>query len=514
MKRKIFNIGLAVAMMFYASSCGDDFLDVNTDPNNPLTAPAELVFPAGVASTASVVGGNFAILGGIWSQVWTQNNGSNQYKTYDAYNLRPTDFQNSWGELYAGALNDYKYVKEEADAKANNNLYLMATVMEAYTYQVLTDLYDQIPFEEALQGLSNLTPKYNTGQEVYDGITARVTTALNRPTTGTSLVGENDIVFGGEMNSWKQFANTLLLKIYLRQSEARPGIAEAGVRSLYTNGANFLNTDAKVDLFVDQTGKRNPLFEQDQSAALNTNQNLKASTTMFTFLDANDDPRLEAFYIAGNAGQKALEQGAFNTPSTLVAPLSVSRARISPTAPVYLISEAESYFLQAEAVVRGWGTGDAQQLYEAGVRASYAQLVAEFSDVSSVADPILDRNGRSDSTANAKLAGVYAFPATGSTADKIKAIITQKWVALGGSKQGIEGYLERNRTNIPATSAVGRSTATGYIPGEFVYPVEGVTGNGNFAARLLTPETERTRNPNAAGAASKTITDKVWWDVN
>ncbi|MFC5272231.1 SusD/RagB family nutrient-binding outer membrane lipoprotein [Adhaeribacter terreus] len=504
MKRKIFNIGLAVAMMFYASSCGNDFLDVNTDPNNPLTAPAELVFPAGVASTASVVGGNFAILGGIWSQVWTQNNGSNQYKTYDAYNLRPTDFQNSWGELYAGALNDYKYVKEEADSKANNNLYLMATVMETYTFQVLTDLYDEIPFEEALQGLSNLTPKYNTGQEVYDGITARLTSAQNRPTTATSLIGDNDIVFGGQMNNWRQFANTLLLKIYLRQTEARPSVAEAGVRSLYSAGGDFLSTDAKVDLFVDQTGKRNPLFEQDQSAALNTNQNLKASTTMFTFLDANEDPRLEAFYIAGNAGQKALEQGAFNTPSTLVAPLSVSRARISPTAPVYLISEAESYFLQAEAIVRGWGTGDAQQLYEEGVRASFAQLASDFPEVEDVAQ----------ADVNALLAGPYAFPATGSTADKLKAIITQKWVALGGTKQGIEGYIERNRTNIPATSAVGRSTAAGYIPGEFVYPVEGVTGNGKFAKRLLTPETERTRNPNSAGAASKTITDQVWWDVN
>src|SRR5690349_14088928 len=106
MKRKILNIGLAVTMMFYASSCGKDFLDVNTDPNNPLTAPAELVFPAGVTSTASVVGGDYAILGGIWSQAWTQNNGSNQYKVYDAFNLKPTDFQRSWGELYAGSLND------------------------------------------------------------------------------------------------------------------------------------------------------------------------------------------------------------------------------------------------------------------------------------------------------------------------------------------------------------------------------------------------------------------------
>ena len=513
-------------MMFYASSCGNDFLDTNTDPNNPQTAPAELVFPAAVASTASVVGGDFAILGGMWSQAWTQNNGSNQYKTYDAYNLRPTDFQRAWGELYAGSLSDLKYVKEEADAKADANLYLMASVMEAYTYQVLVDLYDEVPFEEALQGLANLTPKFNTGQEVYDGLIARLNAALSRQ-TGSTLIGDNDIVFGGDMGSWRQFANTLKLKMYLRQSEARPGVAEAGVRALYAEGGNFLSGPAAMDMFVDQTSKRNPLYEQDQSPALNTNQNIKASTTMFTFLDDANDLRLEAFYIPGSGGQKAQEQGAFNTPSTLLVPTTVSRARISPVAPVYFISEAESYFLQAEAVLRGWGTGDAQALYESGVRASYAQIANDLSNdpataSQEIAELILDKNGRSDSTANSKLivnpviptTGVYAYPAGGTTADKLEAIITQKWVALNGSKQGLEAYLERNRTNIPATSAVPRSTSTGYVPGEFVYPVEGVTGNGNFAKRLLTPETERTRNPNSAGPSSKTITDKVWWDVN
>ena len=510
MKRRILNISLAVAAMFMASSCGKDFLDVNNDPNNPANAPAELVFPAAVASTASVVGGNFAILGGIWSQAWTQNNGSNQYKTYDAFNLRPTDFQNSWGELYAGALNDYKIVKEGADAKADANLYLMASVMEAYTYQVLVDLYDDIPFEEALQGLPNLTPKFDSGQDIYDKLIVRLNTAMGRPTTASSLVGDNDIVFGGKMANWTKFANTLKLKMYLRQTEVRPSVAEAGVRSLYAGGGDFLATSAAMDLFVDQTGKRNPLYEQDQSPALNTNLNLKASTTMFTYLTSKNDPRREAFYIPGTTAnaplQKALEQGAFNTPSTLVVPTTVSRARISPTAPVYFISEAESYFLQAEAVVRGWGTGDAKDLYEKGVRASFVQLGSEFPELDNL----------DEATADTLLAGTYAFPtgSTATTALKLKAIITQKWVALNGTKQGIEAYIERNRTNIPATSAVGRSTSTGYIPGEFVYPVEGVTGNGKFAKRLLTPETERNRNPNSAGAASKTITDPVWWDVN
>ena len=64
-------------------------LDINTDPNNPnldqLTS--KLVFPAGVASSIGRIGGHLAIVGGVWSQYYTQSVVSNQYKDIDSYNL-------------------------------------------------------------------------------------------------------------------------------------------------------------------------------------------------------------------------------------------------------------------------------------------------------------------------------------------------------------------------------------------------------------------------------------------
>ena len=510
MKRKILNIGLAVTMMFYASSCGKDFLDVNTDPNNATSVEPELVLPAAITSASSAIGGDYAILGGIWSQYWTQNNGSNQYKTIDAFNLRPLDYNNRWTEIYSGALNDFKYVRTASEAKGNWNLNLMATVVQSYTYQVMADLYDQIPFEESLKGeTGNLNPVFVPGQQVYDGLVARIDEALGKPVGGNSPIGAGDVIFQGNMTNWIRFANTLKLKLFLRQSEARPAIAEAGVRALYSGGANFLTTDAAQGGWQDQTNKRNPLYEMDQSPALNTNQNLKASNTMFSFLQANGDPRLPALYIPGSGGQKAQEQGAFNVSSTVTVPTTVSRARIAPTAPVYYFSLAEVYFLQAEAVVRGWGTGDAKALYESGVRASFSQLATEMAKSFPTDTSFADLN---QATATALLApgtGAYAFPTTGTQQEKLKAIITQKWVALAGTYQGLEAYLERNRTDIPKTSAVARTTDAGYVPGEFVYPVEGVT-NGKFAKRLIFPEFERTRNSNTP--AQVDITVPVWWD--
>src|SRR5215210_5014113 len=102
-------------------------LDINTDPNNPALGQGspKLVFPAAVASSVGRIGGDLAILGGIWSQYWTQNNTSNQYKTIDAFDLSKSDYGPTWDELYSGALNDAQYVINKARENQDWNFYLM-----------------------------------------------------------------------------------------------------------------------------------------------------------------------------------------------------------------------------------------------------------------------------------------------------------------------------------------------------------------------------------------------------
>jgi hypothetical protein len=323
---------------------------------------------------------------------------------------------------------------------------------------------------------------------VYDSLIVRLNKALALPLAPSLPATQGDVVFGGNLEQWVQFANTLKLKIYLRQVYARPEVAQAGISALYAAGANFLASDASLDFFRDATSQRNPLFEQDQSTALNTNQNLRAATTLFTFLQANGDPRLEANYIPGTTGQKAMEPGTSSIPTTQLAPASVSRARINPTDPVYFISLPESYFLQAEAVLRGLGAGNAETLYNQGIDASFAQM--------GVTRP----------------AGLYPFPATGTFEEQLEAIIQQKWVALAGTKQGLEAFLERNRTNYPRTSPV-RATNAAYVPGQITFPVEAVTPGQTFPKRLIWPSYERTRN-RVNTPAQEPVTKEVWWDVH
>lgn len=114
-----FNLSfLILAMLISMSSCSE-WLDVNNDPNFPVEVNAESILPVGQVSVGAVLGGDLAIVSGLWSQHWTQSNVSSQYKTLDAYNLSGSDFNGAWSELYAGALNDLQTVKVQSEASGN-----------------------------------------------------------------------------------------------------------------------------------------------------------------------------------------------------------------------------------------------------------------------------------------------------------------------------------------------------------------------------------------------------------
>src|SRR6056297_915914 len=108
---------------FVLSSCEKNWLDVNQDPNNPTEAPADLIFPAGVSEVAGIVGGRYCLVGGIFSQWWTQANSSNQYKGFTSFNITRTDFNNEFEQLYSGALNDLNEVKRQAKASEDWGFY-------------------------------------------------------------------------------------------------------------------------------------------------------------------------------------------------------------------------------------------------------------------------------------------------------------------------------------------------------------------------------------------------------
>ena len=476
---KKFIISIIVLSAAFAG-CSTD-LDVNRDPDllDPNSAPLSAQLPAGISGLAGSEGAGLAIFGGFWSQYWTQSNAANQYKDIDNYSAGTADYNFMWDGMY-DALGDIRNVKRRALAESNWNYYLIATTLEVQASQLLTDFYGDIPYTDA-NNTEILEPSFNSGQEVYDLMIADLNDALSRDLSQSvgSLPAADDLVFAGNMENWTKFANTMKLKIYMRQTESsRASIADAGITALLNSGVEFLDTDAAMTQFVDEVSQSNPLFEYN-NRQLNVATNLRMSRTLSSLLIANGDPRRNAYYLAGNA----LNQGDF---TNAVGAGTIAVVNLSATTPVFFMSEEESLFLQAEAMERYNGGAGAKELHDAAVTINFA------------------RYGLTPN--NLLTTGGYAYPSSGTFEQKLEAIITQKWIASFPGN-GFEAFFEQNRTLYPRISSVTQSNA-GYVPGQWAYGVNGVTG-GDFPERIVYPLSERNANPNAPNLVP--ITTPVWW---
>lgn len=521
------------------------FRDINENPNKPENVDIKFVLPTAQAGTAICLGGQFQIIGGIWSQYWTQSPSSSQYRILDQYQVDGAFVNGVWTTAYSAALSDYEAVIANSGTQANYRA--IAKIMKAFTYQMLTDPFGDIPFTEALKAESaNITsPHYDPQETVYNGLIALVKEGMNEIDVNAAHPEGDDLIYGGDMEAWQKFGNTLLLRLYMRLSERAPSVAQQGIADLYANGIGFIEEGetAKID-YSSEAGNYNPLFSEMNNATVTRIQNLVASKTALDSFIANNDIRALIFYAPGTGGLNGLEQGFFTIQGVSGASLAHPSAAVggdaqddaSALAPVIFISDYESLFLQAEAALRGWGTGDAQELYERGVAANFDAYAANFAQLQEDGDLpslVADSLATSDTTGikqdlpynlsyvvntylhgDADLTGagmLYlggeqvpitpasfrgAYPATGTTAEKLEAIITQKWFSMCGN-QGLEAWSEWRRTGYPDFFIVSRNSRL---------------SGGSFPLRLPYPDGEVTNNLNFPG--QKAPTERVWWDAN
>jgi hypothetical protein len=487
-KQVLLTVVIAAASL---SGC-KKFLDVNTNPNNPDSAAPNLLLPVSQAAAGQIIGNYFQVYGGLWSQYWTQNPTSSQYRTIDQYNPAATAFDRPWNVLYRGSLVNADLITKNTDPALAYTRGI-AHLMKAYSLQVTTDAFGDVPVKEALQSELFRNPHFDAQSVVYDSVFYNINRgiALLASTTSASP-GAQDLVFSGNVANWKAFANTLKLKAYLRLVYIDRAKAQAGITALYATSPTFLTVDASIK-YLSTGGNENPLF--NEMVALNKTQNLVASTTAVGQFDANSDPRVAKYYdllpidlVAKT--DRSIPQGTYNLAAnngktvSPPAPLVGGRASntASATAPVKFFSAAESYFLQAEAVARGFAVGDVVALFRKGVETSFTSVGLTVGDA----------------TAYLAVPGnvtQFIAPLALTEEDKVKAIITQKYFAMCGF-QGFEAWTEWRRTNYP--SFLVKSAAS-------------TIGGVRMPLRMFYPSTESTSNTNYPGL--KVIYAPVWWDT-
>ena len=471
-KLMIFFSGLIIVA---GVGCKKDYLDINHNPNNATNTTPELVLPNALNVTATRQIISYTFISG-WMGYWAVS-GSYALNTSDFSTYKQTtDFGDGlWRNIYDN-LEDYEYI-ENAGAAQNKPFYeAAAKIMEAYEYQQLVDMFNNVPYTNALQGTSQILPTYDKAQDIYDSLMVNLdaAVALMARSDAQASAG-SDFLFGGDTQLWRQFANTLRLRILLRQSQiGRDSYIQGELAKIVAEGSGFLEQDAAVDPgYINSDGKMNPFYDFCfNSTGTYTQDFWRANQYYIDFDKANDDPRYKYVYQPTQSND-TVYAGVYLGQSTN-ALVGTASSRFGPGVlksfdqSAVILSAAESYFLQAEAVIRGWISGDAGTLYQNGVQASFSYLGAGD------ASTYLSQAGN---------ANVY-WDESQSSAYKLALIIRQKWAAMN-TVTPFEAWADYRRLHLPANIPLSQSpyVDVAAIPLRIVYPtVEYLTNAANVGA--------------------------------
>jgi len=491
-------IKFAILLMVFGllASCSEDYLDVNTDPNNPTTVSPDLVLPVAQYYTAYLHQRDRGTshLGNMLMVNWSQSDGYSWYTDEFKYLVTSTFYARIFEYSYSNILKQYNILDKLEESKYDYYK-AIGKIMKSYHFQILVDTYGDVPYTEALGRSLEATPKYDDAKTIYESLMDTLTRAIDiiDNATAQEAPADDDAIFGGDMLKWKQFANTLKLRILVRQSDmsGRSAYIQEEIDAIEAEGSGYITEDVGINpgFIARETDRQNIIWDHLGWDAAGT-QTMSSKATCATnyilnYFLSTDDPRISYIYEEPATGHLGVPQGLldYDTP----VPDAFVAEKVSNIGPGILKSAtqdaviftlSESYYNQAEAANKGLitVTDGGQDLYEKGITASFEYLGLDADDAKTYYESELSLVDWNFST------------------NKIQAIITQKWIAVNGITAE-QSWFDYSRTGYPSGLPIPLNyTATTDRPVRLFYPASEYTSNGDNVPT----------QPNA-------FTDKIFW---
>jgi hypothetical protein len=528
MKYKFF-LSVFVAGIMLAG-CDKNFESINTDPEH-LTAAnmqytylftsAELVTSGNSDANAYEDWRNNLIYASTMIQHLSSTFG---YWGGDKYTYNSGYNSAYWDQNYGDAIkNIVEVVSHTKDDPDQANFYNIARIFKVFQFQRLTDMYGDIPYSEAGLGyISGITsPKYDKQQDIYaDMLNELQQAAGNLDASKPNTIGASDVLYGGDVDKWKKFAYSEMLRLAMRMSKVDAAKAQQWAQTAVAGGV-MTSTDDDAILshksFVPGTvtinGSAWVLDGVDPNAA-------RLSKTFVDYLKSTNDPRLSYFgTVASDPNNTddlgdntaSIQLGQPNGYDNSGGPFDISHAPGYPgsqanysivnrntfaryDAPTFFLTYAETALLEAEAAQRTWISGDPADFYRQGVTAAMQQFDEIAANVNSTPAPL---PGIPAATIDAYLTAHPYNPA-----DALNQINTQYWVATFLDEY--EAWANWRRSGFPVLTPVASypgNVTNGTIPRRFTYPIsEPINNAASYEAALSDLD------------KGDKMDSRVWWD--
>jgi hypothetical protein len=466
-KNKLYTI-LGAGILLTASAC-ESFLDVNENPNNPEDAPISGLMTNSTYETAL----NVQRIGSATSNYVQYLASPNPATSSDT--MDPVNFSGTWFSLY-NVMTDVNEIIRKAEESGANHYLGAGQILMALNLGMTVDIFGDVPFSESFN-FETVTPAYDSDEQLYQQVLSLLDQGIANLQGETAIsIGADDFIFGGDIDKWIRFGNSLKARFLLHTKETSTYNANE-VLAAVSAGFQSNDDDAAVTFFEQR-------FNPWAQVAINNSNLLLGGWISEQFVQALDgtsyptvDPRLplmigttdegEFIGTVNGAGRgDAPEQGARST-------LIPGQFYTSTTSPLLIATYAELKFIEAEAALAS-DPARAYAAYLAGIEAH------------------MDMLGVSEEDKAAYLADESVSVGAGSlTMDEI---MKEKWVAM---------FLHPETWNDARRFDYGYKDMT--LP-ENLNPEL----NGNYIRRLAYPDSEVSRNGN--NVPNVTLLDRIWWD--
>lgn len=474
---------LAVSLML--GGCTSNFDEINSDPDALETGAPTNMLGYALRETMTRQAGFDA------TEAWAGYIVKIQYM--DNYNYLPTN--NTYGNKFSNCyrrvvlLDDILALTEE-NADELKNIRWASRIFKEYLWLLNTDQFGDIPYTDANKVEDGqMKPKFDSQEIIYPAILENLKAIADEMAAGlgSDNIGEGDFLFGGNIQRWQKFCNSLRMRAAMRIVNVAPDLAKSTIEEICQNQAAYplLETSAENAYFYWQGSS--PYFEPYYND-FRTRDDYGMSNIFVNHLKSMNDPRISAIMqpAATDGEYRGFENGALSAPSNIQA---ISRMgvmyREDPAGFTPLLKSCENYFIMAEAAMRGWNVGiSAQEAYETAVKLS------------------MDDNGVSAADAETYLANAGKWDNT------LERIYMEEWVAL--FKENCEAWSLYRRTGYPK-----EIRTSGEYPGKFC---SFGTAHNDVPFRMPYPDNEYQYNKENVEAATVDVVDntwgkQMWWDT-
>lgn len=519
--------GAALATSLLFAACTGQFERWNTNPDEATPEQMEqdnlntgayfTQMEKGVFTVGKDLGGEYQITEMLTGDIFASyiaNINTYSYTTYhnDHYALYRDWYNAPFADAYKNVMQPWKSIVDKTTESSPARA--LATIVKVLGMSRITDMYGPIPYSKF--GTSTQVP-YDSQKDVYYNFFDELDKAINVLTAYASSNPNNymedyDYVYGGNVNKWIKFANTLRLRLAMRISfvDQTKATAEASAAINHAGGLLSSSDDSAILHQTTSFTFINPIWEVSESF-----KDMRMGATMDCYLNGYNDPRISKYFRAASKDGKyhGVRNGMTSIPKDAYV-AAASGMNFAQNDNMQWMNAAEAYFLLAEAKLRlNLGSETVKTYYEAGVRTSFSSKGVSGVDAYLADNMSLPLDKYTDPTTSrtTDVTGylsrlTIAWDDNANDEQKLERIMVQKWIAL--YPDGQEAWSEMRRTGYPGFVRIS----------SYAYTTE--VANNDLISRLKFPTTEYSDNSANTQAAISLLGSKgdiagtrLWWDV-